>query len=118
MIKKTIQSVINQRLEANSMSENSALYSKSTKEVFEILDTNDKGLSKADAQKRLKRYGKNQLITSIHVPIWLKFLLQFKDVLVIMLVVAGVISFTIGNFRDGSIMFVIVFINAVIGYFQ
>ena len=47
-----------------------------------------------------------------------QFLLQFKDVLVIILIIAGVISFAIGNFRDGSIMFVIVLINGVIGYFQ
>ena len=91
------------------MTDNKTLYQKTAKEVFEILDTNDKGISQADAQKRLKRYGKNQLVTSIHTPIWLKLLLQLKDVLVIMLIVAGGISFAIGNIRDGSIMFVIVY---------
>ncbi|MFC1957730.1 cation-translocating P-type ATPase [Chloroflexota bacterium] len=100
------------------MSENSVPYLKSAKEVLESLNTNDKGLSKEDARKRLKQYGKNQLITLVKTPKWLQFLLQFKDVLVIMLIIAGVISFAIGNFRDGSIMFVIVIINAAIGYFQ
>ena len=100
------------------MLENNAFYLKSGKEAFGILNTNDKGLSRQDAQKRLRKYGKNQLVTSVKIPRWVQFLLQFKDVLVIMLIIAGIVSFAIGNFRDGSIMFVIVLINAVIGYFQ
>jgi Ca2+-transporting ATPase len=100
------------------MPEDNAYYLKAIKDVFEILDTNEKGLSKEEAQKRLRKYGKNQLVTSIKIPAWVRLLLQFKDVLVIMLVIAGAISFAIGNFRDGSIMFIIVLINAAIGYFQ
>jgi len=93
-------------------------YLKTVQNAFQALGTSDKGLSKEDAQKRLKQYGKNQLTVSVKTPGWVQFLLQFKDVLVIILIIAGVISFAIGNFRDGSIMFVIVLINAVIGYLQ
>jgi len=100
------------------LSENSNLYQKSVKDALEILNTNDKGLSREDAQKRLRRYGKNHLIISVKTPGWLRFLLQFKDVLVIVLCVAGAISLAIGNVRDGAIMFAIVLINAVIGFFQ
>jgi len=100
------------------MPESSDFYIKTVKNVLEALKTSDKGLSKEDAQKRLKQYGKNQLIVSVKTPRWVQFLLQFKDVLVIILIIAGVISFAIGNFRDGSIMFVIVLINGVIGYLQ
>ncbi len=100
------------------MTENDAYYQKSIKEVFKILGTGEKGLSRQEAQKRLRKYGKNQLVTSVKIPAWVRFLLQFKDILVIMLVVAGIISLAIGNYRDGLIMFVIVLINAVIGYFQ
>jgi Ca2+-transporting ATPase len=100
------------------MSEVTDFYLKSVKEVFDALKTGEKGLSKEDAAKRLSQYGENQLVTLRKTPRWLQFLLQFKEVLVIILVIAGVISFAIGNFSSGLIMFIIVLINAGIGYFQ
>jgi Ca2+-transporting ATPase len=100
------------------MSDKADFYLKSVKEVFEAIKTNEKGLSSEDAEKRLNEYGENTLTTTLKTPWWLTFLLQFRDVLVIILIVAGVISYAIGSFRDGTIMFIIVLINAVIGYFQ
>jgi Ca2+-transporting ATPase len=100
------------------MPDNADFYLKSVKEVFEALKTNEKGLSSEDAEKRLNEYGENTLTTTVKTPWWLTFLLQFRDVLVIILIVAGVISYAIGSFRDGTIMFIIVLINAVVGYFQ
>jgi Ca2+-transporting ATPase len=101
-----------------AMPEPNNFYQKTVKDCFEALKTSEKGLSNADAQKRLARYGENKLVTLAKTPRWLQLLLQFKDVLVIILVIAGVISFAIGDFRGGSIMFIIVLINAFIGYFQ
>ncbi len=100
------------------MSEHDDFYLKTVKECFEVFKTTAKGLSNTDAQKRVAQYGENQLVTLAKTPWWLQFLLQFKDVLVIILVIAGIISFTIGNISGGSIMFIIVLINAIIGYFQ
>ena len=100
------------------MSDKTYFYMKTVKEVFEALMTNEKGLSSEEAGKRLSQYGENTLTTIVKTPKWLKFLLQFKDVLVIILIVAGTISYAIGNFRDGTIMFIIVLINAVVGYLQ
>ena len=100
------------------MPEKNDFYMKTVKEVFEALMTNEKGLSSEEAGKRLSQYGENTLTTIVKTPKWLKFLLQFKDVLVIILIVAGTISYAIGNFRDGTIMFIIVLINAVVGYLQ
>ena len=93
-------------------------YMKTVKEVFEALGTGEKGLSGEEAEKRLAQYGENTLTTIVKTPQWLQFLLQFKDALVIILIVAGIISLAIGNLRDGSIMFIIVLINASISYFQ
>jgi len=101
-----------------AMPEPGDFYLKTVKDCFEALKTSEKGLSNPDAQKRLTQYGENQLITLAKTPKWLQFLLQFKNVLVIILIIAGVISFAIGDFRGGSIMFIIVLINAFIGYFQ
>lgn len=100
------------------MPEPGDFYLKTVKDCFEALKTSEKGLSNTEAQKQLTQYGENQLITLAKTPKWLQFLLQFKDVLVIILIIAGVISFAIGDFRGGSIMFIIVLINAFIGYFQ
>jgi len=71
------------------------------KEIFDALGTGEKGLSREDAEKRLAQYGKNTLTTIVKTPQWLQFLLQFKDVFVIILIVARIISLAIGNLRDG-----------------
>jgi Ca2+-transporting ATPase len=101
-----------------AMPEPGDFYLRTVKDCFEALKTSEKGLSNADARKRLTQYGENQLITLAKTPKWLQFLLQFRNVLVIILIIAGVISFAIGDFRGGSIMFIIVLVNAFIGYFQ
>ena len=100
------------------MPDKTAFYMKTVKEVFESLKTGEKGLSGEEADKRLSEYGENKLTTTLKTPKWLMFLLQFRDVLVIILIVAGTTSYAIGNFRDGTIMFIIVLINAVVGYLQ
>jgi Ca2+-transporting ATPase len=91
-------------------------YQMEPNEVLEDLDTTEKGLSRAEAGKRLKKYGKNELRAKIRVPLWLLFLSQFKELLILILILGGLISYFIGNFRDGSIIFIIVFVNAVIGF--
>lgn len=100
------------------MSDKADFYMKTAKEVLELLKTTEKGLSSNEADKRLSQYGENKLGTIVKTPKWLKFLFQFKDVLVIILMFAGTISYAIGNFRDGTIMFIIVLMNAIIGYLQ
>ncbi|MBA3044685.1 MAG: cation-translocating P-type ATPase [Candidatus Thermoplasmatota archaeon] len=90
----------------------------SADEALEALNTSRAGLSAAEAKKRLESYGKNELTLEFKLPAWLMFLRQFKDVLVLVLIVAGIISFVIGSYRDGVVMFIIVFINAIIGFVQ
>jgi Ca2+-transporting ATPase len=91
-------------------------YQMTIEEVLENLNTNEKGLSKKDAARRLKKYGKNELKAKIKVPVWLIFLSQFKELLILILIIGGIISFLIGNARDGTIILLIVFVNAVIGF--
>jgi Ca2+-transporting ATPase len=91
-------------------------YQMSTEKALENLGTSAQGLSKKEAAKRLKKYGKNELKAKIRIPVWLIFLSQFKELLILILILGGIISFLIGNFRDGTIIFIIVFVNAVIGF--
>ncbi|MEC9490166.1 MAG: cation-transporting P-type ATPase [Halanaerobiales bacterium] len=93
-------------------------YRKKAKEVLDELGTSKKGLSQSEAQKRLEQDGKNVLQATAKKSLTKIFLLQFKDVLVILLLVAAVMSFAIGSYRDGTIMVIIAVINSVIGFRQ
>jgi Ca2+-transporting ATPase len=75
-------------------------------------------LADQEAQQRLAEYGENELNVKQGTPKWLLFLLQFKDVLTIMLVVAAGMSLLIQNYRDAIVMLSIVVINVVIGFWQ
>jgi Ca2+-transporting ATPase len=98
--------------------EKTEYYRMKVKEALETLGTSEKGLSAAEAEKRLGEHGPNELTAEFRVPKWLLFLSQFKDLLVIVLIVAAAISFAIGSVRDGTVMLIIVAINATIGFTQ
>jgi Ca2+-transporting ATPase len=100
------------------MKEDKNYYQLTAKEVMEELGASKDGLPRDKAKERLKKYGKNELEGKGGVPKWVLFLSQFRDVMVILLIVAGVISYFIGNMRDGTVMFIIVIINAGIGFVQ
>ena len=87
-------------------------------EILEKLETSKKGLSSSEAAKRLKKNGKNVLEAKAKKSLVAIFFEQFKDVLVILLLVAAVMSFIIGSYRDGTIMVIIAVINSVIGFRQ
>ncbi len=87
-------------------------------EVLDDLGTSAKGLSRAEADRRRAESGPNELTTEFKSPPWLIFLAQFRDLLVIVLIVAATISFAIGSYRDGTVMVIIVAINAIIGFTQ
>ena len=83
------------------------------------------GLSPAQAQERLTKYGRNVLAAEKRVPAWRKFLAQFEDVLVILLLIAALISATLWLYeRDSALpyealaIFAIVILNAAMGYVQ
>lgn len=93
-------------------------YQQSTEEVFNTLNSSLKGLSSTEAGSRSAKYGKNELITGRKVSPVIKFLAQFKDVFMIVLLVAAGLSFFIKSYRDGIIMLTIAVINALIGFMQ
>lgn len=83
------------------------------------------GLTDADARSRLERYGRNELTAEKPVPAWRRFLAQFQDVLVILLLVATAISAVLWAFeRDAALpyeaiaIFAVVLLNATMGYVQ
>ncbi|MFP4482552.1 MAG: cation-translocating P-type ATPase [Thermovirgaceae bacterium] len=95
-----------------------ACYQMTTDEVLQSLGTSREGLPRDEAKRRLEEYGPNEITSDVSTPKWMIFLSQFRDLLVLVLVFAGIISFAIGSIRDGTVMFVIVLINATIGFVQ
>ena len=87
-------------------------------EVFEILGTDAQGLSAAEAEKKLLQIGPNQLQEGKKKTITGILLAQFKDVMILILLAAAIISGFIGDITDTIVILVIVILNAIIGFIQ
>jgi len=98
--------------------ENTEFYRLTGHETLEKLGSSEKGLSRKTADRIRSRLGPNEIAAEVTVPRWMLFLKQFRDLLVLVLITAGIVSFVIGSYRDGIVMFVIVIINAIIGFIQ
>lgn len=77
-----------------------------------------KGLTGIAAHSRLKEYGTNVLKLEKRISTFRRFLNQFKSPVIIILIVAAIITGSLGEFTDTIAIMVIVIINALIGYFQ
>ncbi len=100
-------------------------YSKNIKEVEKMLKTNiQTGLDSKEATNRIKKDGENVIKDNNKKSNIAKFLAQFNDFMVIILLIAGFISFLTSflqgekDFLDTIIIVLIVFINAVLGFMQ
>ena len=104
----------------------SMAYRLHARELVAKLGTNEQsGLSEEEARARLAQYGPNELAAEKPVPAWRRFLSQFQDVLVILLLVATAISAALWVVeRDAALpyeaiaIFAVVILNAAMGYVQ
>ncbi len=93
-------------------------YQLSTKEIFEKLQTSEKGLSESEVGERLSQYGPNRLIEEEEIS-WLKLLLhQFASPLIYILIIAALITFILKEYIDTGVIMAVVILNAIIGFFQ
>lgn len=94
-------------------------YMQQSAQIAKLLNTDiDKGLWENEAQKRLEQYGQNR-IQAVQVIKWQWiFLRQFTDVLIIILLIAAVISFSIGESKDALAILLIVVLNGIFGFVQ
>ena len=75
-----------------------------------------KGLSQKEAEKRRQQYGSNKLEKGKRRPMIFRFFDQFKDLMIIVLIVAAFLAYYLNDFRGGTILLIIVFVNACIGF--
>lgn len=100
-------------------------HNKTLQEILKITKTNQSGLTDKEAELRLKTAGQNSLNHEKKQNYFLKFLSQFKDIMVIILLCAAVVSLVFSFIQkstteliDAIIIFIIVLINATLGFSQ
>ncbi len=86
--------------------------------VVEELGCSIQGLTLAEAEKRLQKYGLNELKEKKKKTPFILFLDQFKDFMILVLIAAAIVSGIIGEPSDTIAIIVIVVLNAVIGFVQ
>lgn len=89
-----------------------------TEETLEKLHTKKEGLSSTDAEAKLQEFGPNELQEGKKKSIAKMLLAQFKDVMILILLAAALISGVIGELSDTIVIIIIVVLNAIIGFFQ
>ena len=98
-------------------------YNLKKEEVLKILHTSKNGLCEEEVKKRRAKDGLNKLKEAKTESKFLKFINQFKNLMVIILFIASIISFIISflnneSYIDSIVILMIVFINAILGYVE
>ena len=99
------------------------MYSKNEEEIFKILNSNIDGLDSKETKKRINDYGQNIIINKKKMPWILRFLKQFNDTMIIILLVVALLLYFYGYFysheyTDTIVILFVVFINAIVGFIQ
>lgn len=98
-----------------------AFYTQSEETVLAQLESSRKGLTSAEAQQRLVAYGRNELDEGEKRSLFMKFLDQFKDLMIIILVAAAFLSVVtegMEGLTDAIIILAVVILNAAFGVYQ
>jgi Ca2+-transporting ATPase len=88
------------------------------REVLSSLQTGINGLTREEAQKRLAQFGSNELVGKESISPWVVFLSQFKNFLIIILLIAVALSAILGELADASVIALIVLFACGLGFVQ
>jgi len=100
------------------MAEEQEWYRREAEDALSALKSGRDGLAPPEAQKRLRRYGANELAEKKGVSPWSLFLQQFKSFLIIILLIAVVLSAILGEVADAVIIGIIILFASGLGFFQ
>ena len=102
-----------------------SFYNKDLKQIYRELESSENGLSSSKAHEKNAKFGENKLNEQKKIGFFRKILNQFKNVMIIILILSAVISVTTSilnhdneSLFEGILIFVIVIINAVVGVIQ
>ena len=103
-----------------------AFHNQNKEDVLKNLETDElRGLSEEQIAPRVAKYGENKLIDKKKKSMFVRFLEQFKDVMIIILIVAAIVSLVIAciegdpmEFIEPALIFLIVILNAIMGLVQ
>jgi len=90
----------------------------SVEEVLKKLETGEKGLDSRDVANRVDHYGRNVIVEEKRTNFLIDFLLNFKNPLVIILLIACGLSFSLGETVDAAIIFSIVLMSVILNFVQ
>lgn len=93
-------------------------HTQSVEEIFSLLGSDGGGLTTTEASVRIKKYGENKLPDVKPDSFAIVFLKQFESPLIYVLIAAGGIVLMLGEAIDASVIFAVLFINAIIGSVQ
>ena len=88
------------------------------KSVFKKVSSSEEGLTQENAQQHLNKYGPNRLRPMKKKGPLARFMVQFHNVLIYVLLAAGVVTAILGHGVDSGVIFGVVVINAIIGFIQ
>ncbi len=104
--------------EKDTTSADISWHSQEIKEIFEKLNSGKEGLSSEEVVKRLEEYGPNKLPEKAKTPGWKRFLKQFDNILIYVLMASAIVTALMGEWIDTCIILAVIIINAVIGFVQ
>jgi len=93
-------------------------FSKTYEETLKEFNVSKSGLTEKQAKENLDKYGYNELTQKKRATVWEVFFSQFKDLLVIILIIAALISMATGDAESTLVIIAVITLNAVLGTVQ
>lgn len=93
-------------------------YTKSSIDVIKKLNSSIDGLTEEEASIRLEKYGLNEIERTKQKTILEMIIEQLKDKMILILLLASILSFLLGEYAEGVVILIIIFINALISIIQ
>lgn len=93
-------------------------YTKSSKDILEELSSKKDGLNEKEVTKRIEKYGYNEIEAKKPKTILEMVIDGLKDKMILILLLASILSFILGELAEGGVILIIIFINSLISIIQ